>query len=99
VAERVQVVTLTDGGASFASGAELTVTLALPDGTARAELIQAVRAGEVTLVRSTHLGPVTTSAPPAPPGSAPSSPGGTAAVDAPAGGGPAPDGAAPPGVG
>ncbi len=56
VAERVQVVTVTDGGASFASGAELTVTLALTDSAVRDDLIQAVRAGEVTLVRATHAG-------------------------------------------
>ena len=56
VAERVQVVTVTDGGASFATGAELTVTLALTDPAVRDDLIQAVRAGEVTLVRATHAG-------------------------------------------
>jgi hypothetical protein len=56
VAERLQVVTVTDGGASLASGAELTVTLALTDPGSRGEVIQAVRSGEVTLVRSTHMG-------------------------------------------
>lgn len=56
VAERVQVVTVTDGGATLTSGAELTVTLALTDPSARGKVIQAVRSGEVTLVRSTHLG-------------------------------------------
>lgn len=56
VAERVQVVTVTDGGATLTSGADLTVTLALTDPAARGEVIQAVRSGEVTLVRSTHLG-------------------------------------------
>jgi Flp pilus assembly protein CpaB len=56
VAERVQVVTVTDGGATLTSGAELTVTLALTEPAARGEVIQAVRSGEVTLVRSTHLG-------------------------------------------
>ena len=56
VAERVQVVAVTDGGASFATGAELTVTLALTDPAVRDDLIQAVRAGEVTLVRATHAG-------------------------------------------
>jgi Flp pilus assembly protein CpaB len=55
VAEGIQVVTVSDGGATFSSGAELTVTLALTDPATRRVLIQAVRAGEVTLVRSTHL--------------------------------------------
>lgn len=56
VAEGVQVVAVSDGGgASFTSTSEITVTLALTDPDGRAELIQAVRAGEVTLVRSTHL--------------------------------------------
>jgi Flp pilus assembly protein CpaB len=56
VAEGVRVVAVSDGhGASFTSTSEITVTLALTDPDGRAELIQAVRAGEVTLVRSTHL--------------------------------------------
>jgi hypothetical protein len=73
VAERVQVVTVTDGGTTLTSGSDLTVTLALADPGLRADIVQAVRAGEVTLVRSTHLGPVppTTAStrvpPPAPP--------------------------------
>jgi Flp pilus assembly protein CpaB len=64
VAERVQVVTVTDGGASFATGAELTVTLALTDPAVRDDLIQAVRAGEVTLVRATHAGEASSGAGP-----------------------------------
>jgi Flp pilus assembly protein CpaB len=56
VAEGVRVVAVSDGGGgSFTSTSEITVTLALTDPDGRAELIQAVRAGEVTLVRSTHL--------------------------------------------
>jgi Flp pilus assembly protein CpaB len=72
VAERVQVVEVSDGGTTLTSGAELTVTLALVDASARSELIQAVRAGEVTLVRSTHLA----AAPPpsTPPPSTPATP-------------------------
>ena len=64
VAERVQVVAVTDGGASFATGAELTVTLALTDPAVRDDLIQAVRAGEVTLVRATHAGEASSGAGP-----------------------------------
>jgi Flp pilus assembly protein CpaB len=58
VAERVQVVTVTDGGSTLTSASDLTVTLALTDPGSRADIVQAIRAGEVTLVRSTHLGPV-----------------------------------------
>jgi hypothetical protein len=43
-----------DPAASLAGDMQVTVTLALDDGTRRAELVHAVRAGEVTLVRSTQ---------------------------------------------
>jgi Flp pilus assembly protein CpaB len=56
VAEAVQVVDATtrDDG-SFGPTGELTVTLAVADPALREPLIQAVREGEVTLVRSTHM--------------------------------------------
>jgi Flp pilus assembly protein CpaB len=46
------------GSESAALGGDmpLTVTIALDDGRRRAELVHGVRAGEVTLVRSTHEG-------------------------------------------
>jgi hypothetical protein len=70
VAEGVEVVTVTDGGdGAFAAGAELTVTLALTDPGDRVDLVQAVRAGEVTLVRSTHLTREATPAPASDPAS------------------------------
>lgn len=99
VAERVQVVAVTDGGSSFTSGAELTVTLALAEGTPRGDVIQAVRSGEVTLVRSTHLGGEGSGA--APDGSSPPAPG-QAPATAPSGASPGgPSGADPasPGIG
>jgi hypothetical protein len=56
VVERARVVGVSDtGGASFTAGSQITVTLALADAAQRAPVIHAVRAGEVTLVRSTHL--------------------------------------------
>jgi Flp pilus assembly protein CpaB len=56
VAEAVQVVDATtrDDG-SFGQTGELTVTLAVADPALREPVIQAVREGEVTLVRSTHM--------------------------------------------
>jgi Flp pilus assembly protein CpaB len=64
VVERVRVVGVSDaGGASFTSGAQVTVTLALTDASRRAPVIHAARAGEVTLVRSTHLPASTAPAP------------------------------------
>jgi Flp pilus assembly protein CpaB len=56
VAEGVQVVDATahDDG-SFATTGELTITLTVADPALREPLIQAVREGEVTLVRSTHM--------------------------------------------
>jgi Flp pilus assembly protein CpaB len=73
VVERVRVVGVSDaGGASFTSGAQVTVTLALTDASRRAPVIHAARAGEVTLVRSTHLPSSTAPAPSA--STAPTSP-------------------------
>lgn len=64
VVERVRLVSLSDAGAaSFSTGTEVTVTLALTDPSRRTPLIHAARAGDVTLVRSTHLPAAT---PPAP---------------------------------
>jgi Flp pilus assembly protein CpaB len=56
VAEGVQVVDATahDDG-SFGTTSELTITLTVADPALREPLIQAVREGEVTLVRSTHM--------------------------------------------
>lgn len=57
VAEEVPVVTATQAGSgSFTDGGQVTVTLALPatGRDRRADVIHAVRVGEVTLVRSTH---------------------------------------------
>jgi hypothetical protein len=56
VAEGVQIVDATaDDGGSFGTTGELTVTLSVADPALREPLIQAVREGEVTLVRSTHV--------------------------------------------
>lgn len=57
VLERVQVIAITDGGgSSLVAGGDVTITVGLEDPARRADLIHAVRAGEVTLVRSTHNG-------------------------------------------
>jgi Flp pilus assembly protein CpaB len=86
VVERVRVVGVSDGGgASFATATQVTVTLALTDAGRRADVIHAVRAGEVTLVRSTHLPPAP-GRPLPPPGSAGAGSGG-APVPAPGAGG------------
>jgi len=56
VAEGVQIIDAAErGGGSFASTGELTITVTITDPALREPLIQAVREGEVTLVRSTHL--------------------------------------------
>jgi Flp pilus assembly protein CpaB len=56
VAEAVQVVDATaDDDGSFGPTGELTVTVTVADPALREPLIQAVRQGEVTLVRSTHM--------------------------------------------
>jgi Flp pilus assembly protein CpaB len=56
VAEGVQIVDATahDDG-TFGTSGELTITLTVVDPALREALIQAVREGEVTLVRSTHM--------------------------------------------
>lgn len=54
VAEAVRVVAVSEAGGSF-GGREVTVTLALTDQSGRVPVIHAARAGEVTLVRTTHL--------------------------------------------
>jgi hypothetical protein len=101
VVERVRVVEVSDtGGASFTSASQVTVTLALTDAARRAPVVHAARAGEVTLVRSTHL---PASAGPAPgaataPGtgapSGPPEPGGTGGAGASDGSGTDADGPA-----
>jgi hypothetical protein len=56
VAEGVQIVdAATHDGGSFGTSGELTITVTISDPALREPLIQAVREGEVTLVRSTHL--------------------------------------------
>ena len=54
VAEAVRVVAVSEAGGSL-GGREVTVTLALTDQSRRVPVIHAARAGEVTLVRTTHL--------------------------------------------
>jgi Flp pilus assembly protein CpaB len=56
VAEAVRVVAVSDGRAGFTDSGEVTVTLALPPEEDQVEVVHAVRAGEVTLVRSTYAG-------------------------------------------
>jgi Flp pilus assembly protein CpaB len=81
-AEGVRVVSITEAGGSFSDGDQLTVTLAVTDGSRRAPIIHAARAGEITLVRTTHLSrrsssqgsDVATEPGVAPGGSAPSGP-------------------------
>jgi hypothetical protein len=55
VAEGVQIVDATAHDAGSFGTAELTITVTISDPALREPLIQAVRAGEVTLVRSTHM--------------------------------------------
>jgi Flp pilus assembly protein CpaB len=75
VATGVPVVALGESGGGLTGGGDLTVTLALDARQPRAELIHAVRAGEVTLVRSTGAGPPEGGAPaPGPPGAGPPGP-------------------------
>lgn len=55
VLEYIQLVDIRDaGGSSLVASIDVTVTVGLEDATRRADLIQAVRAGDVTLVRSTN---------------------------------------------
>jgi Flp pilus assembly protein CpaB len=53
-ARDVRVVAVTEGSGSFADGRELTVTLALTERSAGTPIVHAARAGQVTLVRTTH---------------------------------------------
>jgi Flp pilus assembly protein CpaB len=86
VAEGVRVISVTEAGGSFGDGRELTVTLALTDPARRVPVIHAARAGQITLVRTTHVPRAAGPAGPADPGgTAPSAstagaadPGGTA---------------------
>jgi hypothetical protein len=55
VAEGVQIVEAVEHDGSFGSDGELTITVTIADPALRGPLIHAVREGEVTLVRSTHL--------------------------------------------
>jgi Flp pilus assembly protein CpaB len=54
IADGVRVVAVNDGGAAFSAASQITVTLALEDADPRTDLVHAARAGDVTLVRSTH---------------------------------------------
>jgi Flp pilus assembly protein CpaB len=53
-ARDVRVVAVTEAGGTFADGRELTVTLALGERSAGTPIVHAARAGQVTLVRTTH---------------------------------------------
>jgi Flp pilus assembly protein CpaB len=55
VADGVRVIAVTEAGGSFGDGSELTVTLALTDASWRIPVIHAARAGQITLVRTTHV--------------------------------------------
>lgn len=55
VAHGLRVVAVSESGGSFGDGRELTVTLALPDAALQVPVIHAARAGQVTLVRTTHV--------------------------------------------
>lgn len=55
VAADVRVIAVSEAGGSFADGSELTVTLALAREEDRIPVIHAARAGEITLVRTTHV--------------------------------------------
>lgn len=67
VAQGLRVISVTEGGGAFDDGSELTVTLALSDAGQQVPVIHAARAGEVTLVRTTHVprSSTSTGAPPA----------------------------------
>jgi Flp pilus assembly protein CpaB len=56
VAEAVQVLAVSDGATGFTDTGEVTVTLALRPAHEEVDVVHAVRAGEVTLVRSTLAG-------------------------------------------
>jgi len=74
VATGVRVIAVSDGGGSFTDGSEITVTLGLGEPEVRGAVIHAARAGQVTLVRTTHASRSSSpaaSAPSAPATSAP----------------------------
>lgn len=55
VLEYIQLIDIRDaGGSSLVASTDVTVTVGLEDATRRVDLIQAVRAGDVTFVRSKH---------------------------------------------
>ncbi len=83
VAAGQRVIDVTAPGGAFADGEQLTVTLAVNDDDARRAVIDAASAGQVTLVRTTHLSRRTTSSS----GAEPPSPTTTVPVAAPAEGG------------
>jgi Flp pilus assembly protein CpaB len=55
VARDIRVIAVTEGGGTFADGSELTVTLALAQPDQQVPVIHAARAGQITLVRTTHV--------------------------------------------
>jgi Flp pilus assembly protein CpaB len=55
VARGIRVIAVTEGGGTFADGSELTVTLALAQPEQQVPVIHAARAGQITLVRTTHV--------------------------------------------
>jgi Flp pilus assembly protein CpaB len=90
VATGVRVISVSDAGGAFADGSEVTVTVGLARPDEQVAVIHAARAGQVTLVRTTHVprsaaapsapSPSSTAAPPADASPvAPSSPATTAA--------------------
>lgn len=65
VATGLRVIAVSTGGGSFADGSEVTVTLGLGGVDQQVGVIHAARAGQVTLVRTTHV-PRSTSSPSSP---------------------------------
>ena len=55
VARGIRVIAVTEGGGTFADGSELTVTLALAEPDQQVPVVHAARAGQITLVRTTHV--------------------------------------------
>jgi Flp pilus assembly protein CpaB len=55
VARGIRVISVTEGGGAFDDGSELTVTLALAEEGQQVPVIHAARAGQITLVRTTHV--------------------------------------------
>lgn len=71
VATGLRVIAISDGGGSFADGSEITVTLGLSQPTDQAAVIHAARAGQVTLVRTTHASRASSPVSSQPPSSSP----------------------------